>query len=77
VATDILIRVKRPEGYEDVHPDLVMADFLANPGGFEVSLEAMAGASRKCGWCGSVVLGPCGITDCRFGEQRQGGGSNG
>ena len=29
----IHIRIKRPEGYEDVHPDLVLEDFMQNPYG--------------------------------------------
>lgn len=27
----ILIRIKRPEDYEDVHPELVVEDFLSTP----------------------------------------------
>ncbi len=27
---ELLLRVKRPEGYEDVHPDLVVADMGIN-----------------------------------------------
>ena len=33
-ASEVLIAVKRPEGYEDVHPDLVAEDFANNPGAF-------------------------------------------
>jgi hypothetical protein len=32
---DVLIRVKRPEGYEDVHADLVVEDMGIHPG-FEI-----------------------------------------
>lgn len=34
---DVYLRVKRPEGYEDVHPELVMAD-LVKDAPFEVEV---------------------------------------
>lgn len=29
---DVIIRIKRPEGYEDVSPELVLADFVETVG---------------------------------------------
>lgn len=35
---DILVRIPRPEGYEDVADELVFFDFLENPKAFEPEL---------------------------------------
>ena len=36
----ILVRVYVPEeGYEDVHPELVLEDFLQSPKAFKIELE--------------------------------------
>lgn len=37
IKDNVLIEIKRPEGYEDVAPDIVIEDFLENPKEFEIA----------------------------------------
>jgi hypothetical protein len=35
-SVEVTFTIKRPDGYQDVHSDLVVEDFLKNPEAFEV-----------------------------------------
>lgn len=59
--TYVYVRLKRPEGYEDVHPELVLADANINPA-FEPELVSPCrpGSTCKLGGC---KAGECRLTD--------------
>lgn len=43
----LTIRVDIPEDYEDVHPDLVLEDFLNNPKAFTSSIVLVGSDDKK------------------------------
>jgi hypothetical protein len=45
-ASDVLVRLKRPEGYEDVHPQLVLEDAHIHPA-FEAEVVAPQAAAAS------------------------------
>lgn len=47
--SDLYIRITRPEGYEDVHPDLILQDMGIDPvwGAEVVDVEAVLRECRK------------------------------
>lgn len=45
----VLVRLRRPEGYEDVHPDLILQDANINPA-FEPELVAYSAEEKARAW---------------------------
>lgn len=65
-ADHIIIKVLRPKDYEDVHPDVMMDDFLMNPQAFRVELventltvEDAEGRCPACFETGSTRVCQC------------------
>lgn len=47
MGTFIVLKIFRPEEYEDVCDELVLEDFMENPKGFQVELKCSSSESAK------------------------------